>query len=127
MKYKLLVVFIMGMLSSFIGGSAGMIAASPYTQDRTERVFIYGTLLNPVTRTIACWCVTDTYPFTLTGYARTIRNIIPSPNGQVPGSIIAVSKRELARLDAYEGVPEKYVRTLIKINRRDVWVYLKNE
>ena len=121
------IAFFFGVLSSFLGGTLGIIAASPITEDRTEQVFVYGTLTNPLYRTYACLCLTELEPTRLTGYAKTIRNIIPAKNSFVPGGIIRVSRDELARIDAYEGVPTDYRRFQVVVDGRYVWVYQKTE
>ena len=125
MNRYIIFAFLMGLLSSFLGGSLGMIAASPLTQERTEYVFVYGTLTNPVTRAYACWCWTELEPARLPGYAKTIRNIVPVRSGVVRGGLIKVSSEELARLDAYEDVPRDYERRRIRVGDRMVWVYFK--
>lgn len=126
MNKKIFIAFAMGVISSFVGGTLGLMAASPYTQERTEAVFVYGTLTNPLTRAYACLCFVDTRPGRLEGYTKTLRNVIPSPSGFVRGDVIVVSKKELARLDQYEGAPLKYQRTRITIGKIPMWVYLKN-
>lgn len=95
--------------------------------DRTETLFVYGTLMNPWIRSFACLCRTSTTEVTLTGYEKVGRNIVPSEGSTVNGYRIRLSPSELARVDRYEGVPENYRRTTLTIDEQVHWVYLKNE
>lgn len=117
--------FTAGVLSSFIGGSLGIIYASPYTEQRTETIFVYGTLTNPVIRMYACLCKTPLTEATLEGYSKGNLTIFEAPSASVSGGLIAVSPKELARLDAYENIPDKYRRETVIVRNTPVWVYIK--
>ena len=93
---------------------------------RTETVFVYATLTNPLIRTYACRCFVGSQPSTLSGYYRDGRTIIASNTATVNGVIITVSPAELARLDRYEGVPIDYQRESLLVNDVPVFVYIKN-
>ena len=127
MKKTIVIAFMAGFLSSFVGGSLGVIASSAYAGERDERVFVYGTLLNPVTRTYACKCLVSLEATTLEGYAKTYRDLIPARNSHVRGGIILVNDRELANLDQYENVPEQYVREKLMVEDESAWVYFKTD
>lgn len=125
MRNPIVIAFIAGLLSSFVGGSLGVIASSAYTSERDERVFVYGTLTNPITRTYACQCFVALEPTTIDGYAKTYRNLIRAENSRVRGGIIMVNDRELANLDRYENVPDEYIRERFIIKDTPAWVYRK--
>lgn len=112
-------------MSSFLGGTLGIVMASPHTEERTEIVFVYGTLTNPLIRGYACLCKTRMVPEKLSGYSKGNLTIFEAKNSSVEGGLIAVSKKELSRLDEFEGVPNKYRREKIKLPRGPVWVYIK--
>jgi gamma-glutamylcyclotransferase (GGCT)/AIG2-like uncharacterized protein YtfP len=95
--------------------------------DRSETLFVYGTLMNPWIRSFACLCRTSTSEVTLTGYEKIGRNIVLSEGSTVDGYRIRLSPSELARVDRYEGVPENYRRERIMIDGTEHWVYFKNE
>ena len=126
MNRLIIIAFCAGVLSSFIGGTLGIMAASPYTQERTEKIFVYGTLTNPLFRAYACVCFTEFEPTFLNGYVKGVRNIHEAPSSRVKGGIIEVSKTELTRIDAYEGVPHHYRREQVEVDGETVWVYIKN-
>lgn len=127
MKRIIIIAFMAGVASSFIGGTMGVIMSSPYTEERTEVVFVYATLTNPLIRTYACWCKTPLKPAELHGYTKGIRNVIPATSGSVKGGLIAVSKKELARLDRYEDIPHQYRRERVVVGKLTAWIYIKND
>jgi gamma-glutamylcyclotransferase (GGCT)/AIG2-like uncharacterized protein YtfP len=93
--------------------------------DRTETLFVYGTLENPIIRSVMCRCVTVASNATLTDYRQAGLNIIPSPGELVTGELIRLSPQELSRLDRYEDVPNNYIRKAVEIDGDTVWVYLQ--
>lgn len=95
--------------------------------DRTEPVFVYGTLMNPWIRSYACWCRTASEPVVLVDYRKVGLNIVPDPQSQVHGHRIMLSPEELARVDRYEDTPRNYRRARIEIDDVSHWVYFKNE
>ena len=118
--------FLVGVLCGGGIGLTMLIHINPPPTERTEQVFIYGTLLNPYIRNIACLCQTSSTPVTLPHYEKVGRNIVPQENSVVYGAVIQVSSRELRRLDRYEKVPRKYRREQITIAGDDYWVYRLN-
>jgi len=107
-------------------GIGWYIFTAPKEGERTESVFVYGTLQNPVFRAYACYCYTEGEKVTLDEYEKVNLNILPNPDEQVSGKIIKVSKKELERIDRYEDVPSNYRREQISIDDRIHWVYFKN-
>lgn len=96
--------------------------------ERTERVFVYGTLTNPIVRSLACRCFVNEIQAHLSDYRKAGRlNIAPATGGSVTGEIIIVSAWELAQLDAYERVPERYQRIGVTIDGAPTWVYMRTK
>ncbi|MEM9336427.1 MAG: gamma-glutamylcyclotransferase family protein [Patescibacteria group bacterium] len=126
MNRLIVIAFLAGVASSFIGGTLGLVAASPHTQERDQRIFIYDGLMNPLRRSYACRCWVLRNEVTLEGYIKTVRSVIETPSGRVNGGIINISDTELAHLDRHYGVPHDYRRTLINHNGFDTWLYVQN-
>jgi gamma-glutamylcyclotransferase (GGCT)/AIG2-like uncharacterized protein YtfP len=97
-----------------------------HNPNRTETIFVYGTLKNPWIRTFACHCRTAAIPTTLSGYKKVGLTITPHASGEVEGFIITVDTIELAHLDQYEDVPHTYRRERLTINNEMHWVYINN-
>jgi len=104
-----------------------IVLTSPLSaEQRTETVFAYATLTNPLIRTFACWCLTDARPATLAGWHRTGRTLVASATARTNGVRFTVSPTELARLDRYEGVPKEYTRIVQPIGSTSAWVYISS-
>lgn len=116
-------IFILGVLC----GGLIMLSLISLTADRTEKLFVYGTLMNPVIRTYACGCFVGGTPATLQGFRKVERNIVPDPYSVVAGQLLTLSKRELRVIDRYERTPTYYRRESIQIGDEDVFVYFKHE
>lgn len=113
-----------------ICGALMTIWISPYvipTHEREHSIFVYGTLQNNLFRYYACRCLVPQTPATLPAYKKSGLNIIPALNNSVAGSVIQVSSNELARIDNYESVPQRYTRQTVTINEQTHWVYIKND
>lgn len=95
----------------------------PPHHERTESIFVYGTLTNPIVRAYACWCITDSEPATLTGYYKVGRDVVASSTATTAGALIQVTPRELMRIDRYEGVPRNYQRIRVEVDGQPVWLY----
>lgn len=67
-------------------------------------VFVYGTLLNRDTLESVIGASKTTYSDVLQGFKKVGLNIVSDPDSEVHGATFEVTKEELARLDAYEGV-----------------------
>lgn len=109
-----------------LSGFVYVTATDAPTWERTERVFVYGTLTNPAVRFMVCRCHTPLIPATLKNYHKQGLTIIPDENATVSGGVIAVSPTELARIDRYERVPDRYRRETVTIRGQSMWVYIKN-
>ena len=106
-------------MTTFAGGSfvGALITISvlSLTALRTEPVFVYGTLTQPVFRTYACLCFVGATPAQLPGFEKAGRTIHKTNHSVVPGQLITVSKQELRLLDRYEGVPDRYRRITVRL------------
>jgi gamma-glutamylcyclotransferase (GGCT)/AIG2-like uncharacterized protein YtfP len=97
-----------------------------------NKLFIYGTLINPKIQKNIIGHIIDGIPDILKGYEKSVIEIdnekypiiIPDKNKMVNGFIIEVSDDELRKIDKYEGV--EYKRTeIISQNGISAWVYKK--
>jgi gamma-glutamylcyclotransferase (GGCT)/AIG2-like uncharacterized protein YtfP len=108
----------------FVGG---WLITLPQAEPTDHSVFVYGTLKYPVIRNVICLCRSETQDVVLVDYKKAGLNIVPEPGSEVVGKIIHVSDAELARLDWYENVPDKYRRDTIMIDNKEYFVYLLNK
>ena len=122
---KMITYFALGVILGFILVFTYLAIHSATPEERTETLFIYGTLENPAIRFLMCRCITIAEPATLTGYQQVGLNIEPNSDDTVLGELIKLSPEELARLDRYEEVPDNYVRKQVTVNQALVWVYIK--
>jgi gamma-glutamylcyclotransferase (GGCT)/AIG2-like uncharacterized protein YtfP len=99
----------------------------PKAEPDDNSVFVYGTLKYPIIRNLVCLCRSATTETTLQGFRKNNLNILPSEGDEVKGKIIYVDDEELARIDNYEDVPDKYRREKIMINGQEHFVYLLNQ
>ena len=119
-KYTVLAILLVFLFS-------GWLLTSPQTKPTDNTLFVYGTLKYPIVRNLVCLCRSETKDVTLNDYAKEGLNIVPQSGSDVEGKIIYVSDRELARIDKYENVPDKYLRDKIIIDDVEHFVYLLNE
>ena len=117
----------MSFVAGLVLGLIGTAVVVDVHQPETETVFVYGTLANPVVRTVICWCWAPGQPATLPGYAQRGRTLAPSSTATVTGSLLTVSSIALWRFDFYEGTPHYYQRERISIANELAWVYRKVE
>ena len=97
-------------------------------QEPTERLFVYGTLQNPLIRFLTCRCITPSERYAISGFEVVERDLLPAePEAVVHGQILKVTPVELARFDRYERVPERYVRVRASFISSTPWVYLRRE
>ncbi len=94
-----------------------------------HKLFVYGTLKNPLVRLYACRCIPESIEnATLQGYM-TIESeltIEEKEGEEVHGYILTLTMKELERIDRYERKPHKYRREIIEISGQKMWVYIKN-
>lgn len=94
--------------------------------DDKEKLFVYGTLQNPLIRDKVVKQVIPSKPATLFGYTRFKEKendgwtIKPAEGKHVDGKIIFVDEKELEEIDKWE---ERYVREHVVIKGKEVWAY----
>lgn len=127
MNRLMIIAFIAGICASYFGGTLGLIAAESATAVRTEPVFVYNSLDNPIVRLYACKCFTKEMPVRVEGFARgTSGKLIDSPSSSIRGKLVWLSKEELLRLDDYIGSPESHYRIVVTTDTDDVaWAYIR--
>jgi|GEM_PF-4235613 len=118
-------------LLGFCTGAVVMIALTSFTESnleaRTQPLFVYGTLTNPVVRALACRCFVAEHELTISNYKKAGRTIVPEAGAGVTGELIYVTRTELRRFDAYENVPKEYRRVQLDTVDFSMWVYIKND
>lgn len=96
----------------------------------TERLFVYGTLLDPAIQKRVFGRITSGQPDKLAGYQKdrvrlggNVYPIIqPKAGGIVEGAVLSVTLAELALIDRYEG--DAYQRQKVRlVSGRPAWVY----
>lgn len=89
-----------------------------------QRVFVYGTLRNPLVRWLIVGRRISTAPAAVSGFDKQRLDIQPLPDGRVPGEVFSVAPKELARLDRYERLGVRYERVCLALDSGEpVWVY----
>jgi gamma-glutamylcyclotransferase (GGCT)/AIG2-like uncharacterized protein YtfP len=99
-----------------------------------ERIFIYGTLQDPVIQTQLFGRKLDGKLDTLFGYAKDAVMIggmrfdiaVPKDHSMIDGKVYEVNEYELARADRYKGKPYKRIRCILA-SGIDAWTYVRNE
>jgi gamma-glutamylcyclotransferase (GGCT)/AIG2-like uncharacterized protein YtfP len=97
-----------------------------------NKLFIYGTLINPKIQKNIIGHIINGIPDILKRYEKSaieIDNekypiIIPNKNKIVSGFIIEISNDELKKIDEYEGVEYKRIEIVLQ-SGISVWVYVK--
>lgn len=118
-----LLVLLIVAISTYFLATAHIQHRAPHT---TESVFVYGTLTNPVIRSLVCRCLVSGIPSTLPDHAQDGLTIYYEPGSQVNGYILLITPSELQRLDKYERTPNRYRRETVRIDNQQHWVYIKN-
>lgn len=96
----------------------------PALEDRTHRVFAFGTLKQPWVRFLVTGRVGVSEEAVLPGKRREGLNIIADPTSQTPGLVFEVSASQLARLDRYERLGVRYERVKMTLDDgSQAWVY----
>lgn len=103
--------------------------------DGLHKVFVYGTLTDPVVRGMVIGPDIDDPELgvPLPGYVvlrdhenaqgMAFPRLSPMENGCVYGTVLTVDDRQLSRLDAYEGTPSFYTREQLCYGDDCVFVY----
>ncbi len=98
-----------------------------------EQIFVYGTLKLPVVQREVIGREVELLADTLKGYqtepvvidGTEYQTLVPHEDAEIEGTIISVTRAELARIDAYE--PDEYKRTSVTAKSgRVAWVYVKS-
>lgn len=93
-------------------------------QEAEHRVFAFGTLTNPLVRTIVIRAYVPTEPAELEGYRRYRLDLLPEDDAVTEGRIFYVNATQLRRLDRYERVGVRYERYLYYLaDGKPAWVY----
>lgn len=89
-----------------------------------HRVFAFGTLTNPVVRSMVILAYVPTEPGSLPGYRRHRLDLLPAEQEVTEGRVFYVNAQQLRRLDRYERVGVKYERYLYTLSDgKPAWVY----
>jgi hypothetical protein len=98
-----------------------------------QRLFVYGSLINPAERLRILGSPIDASPARLLNYARGKKRyyfVAKQANAVTDGAILeGLTARDLAILDKYEEVPTLYTRDRIEVVTADArkiecWIYL---
>jgi gamma-glutamylcyclotransferase (GGCT)/AIG2-like uncharacterized protein YtfP len=97
-----------------------------------NKLFIYGTLINPEIQKSILGRIINGIPNILEGYEKSeieIDNkkypiIIPNKNKTVNGFVIEISDDEFKKIDEYEGIEYKRIEVVLKSGML-AWAYVK--
>jgi gamma-glutamylcyclotransferase (GGCT)/AIG2-like uncharacterized protein YtfP len=96
----------------------------PVLEERTHRVFAFGTLKSPWVRFLVTGQAGVSEEAFLPGKRREGLNIIADPGAQTPGLVFEVNAGQLARLDRYERLGVRYERVKMTLDDgSQAWVY----
>ncbi|TCO76665.1 gamma-glutamylcyclotransferase family protein [Chromatocurvus halotolerans] len=96
--------------------------------DREHRVFVYGTLRQPLVRRLVTGNWIETREATLPGFAQQGLDLERRPGAVTEGEVFTVEAPVLARLDRYERLGIRYERVpAILANDEEAWVYRRLE
>ncbi|MFO7766488.1 MAG: gamma-glutamylcyclotransferase family protein [Pelovirga sp.] len=100
------------------------ISAVTDIEEGDHRVFVYGTLRNPLIRLLIIRGSTHTHPANLPGYKKQGLDIIAATGETVSGLVFSVNAEGLRRLDRYERLGVRYERVQHTLADGDpAWVY----
>lgn len=92
--------------------------------DREHRVFVYGTLRQPLVRRLVTGRWIDTREAILPGFVQRGLDLKARPAGRTEGEVFVVGAEALARLDRYERLGIRYERTEAMLASGErAWVY----
>ena len=97
----------------------------PIAEEKTHRVFAYGTLRQPFVRWLVIGRLPPTQPATLPGYnSKRGLDLEPKNGTQTPGDVFLVDAEELRRIDRYERLGVRYQRNRLQLSSgKTAWVY----
>lgn len=94
--------------------------------EREHRVFVYGTLRQPLVRRLVTGQWIDTRAALLPGFEQQGLDLERSSGAQAEGEVFTVEPSVLARLDRYERLGIRYERVPATLANDEVaWVYLR--
>lgn len=94
--------------------------------EREHRVFVYGTLRQPLLRRLVTGEWLDARRARLPGFVRRGLDLEPAPGGDTAGEVLTVTAPVLARLDRYERLGIRYERVeVVLASGERAWVYLR--
>ncbi|CUS49160.1 MAG: AIG2-like family [Idiomarinaceae bacterium HL-53] len=89
-----------------------------------HRVFVFGTLKNPIIRSFIMRTYAPTERALLPGYQKTKLDLKPNAEANTEGVVFYATSAQLRRLDRYERVGVKYERYCYTLaNGDEAWVY----
>lgn len=92
--------------------------------DSEHRVFVYGTLRQPLVRRLVTGRWIDTREAILPGFVQRGLDLEARPQGRTEGEVFVVGAEALARLDRYERLGIRYERTEATLASGErAWVY----
>lgn len=96
----------------------------PIAQDETHQVFAYGTLRQPLVRWLVVGRRVATQAATLPGFRQRGRNVVAQAGALTHGELFTVAADELRRLDRYERLGIRYLRSSQQLaSGASAWVY----
>ena len=99
---------------------------APIDPDREHRVFVYGTLRQPIVRRLVTGQWIATREAELAGFTQRGLDLEPQPGATTEGEVFEVEAPVLARLDRYERLGIRYERVEARLTGGNkAWVYLR--
>ncbi len=94
--------------------------------DREHRIFVYGTLRQPIVRRLVTGQWIATREAELAGFTQRGLDLEPQPGATTEGEVFEVEAPVLARLDRYERLGIRYERVEARLTSgKKTWVYLR--
>lgn len=134
-RWRYLVVAVLGSLTC-VAFYLWLTMLSPFFYDRPDdleaidpgphQVFVYGTLQYAPVRWLVYGRSGNPETAILQGYRRKGLDLVESPDTEVEGYLLTVSQTELARLDRYERLGQRYERQRLQLaDGTRAWVYIR--
>lgn len=93
-------------------------------ENRSHRVFVYGSLRHAPVRCIVIGHPAEAQPAVLPGHRRRGLDVLPDPDSRTDGLVFEVSAEQLRRLDRYERLGLRYERIERTLaDGESAWVY----
>lgn len=108
----------------FLGPSVGSLQLPEHYNSTGYRVFVYGTLKQPLVRRFITGARVPATPAQLPAFKRHGLTIKPKPDAMVEGLLLEVSAQQMRRLDRYERLGLRYCRFQVQLaSGEQVWAY----